>query len=340
MEKIKFCLVGCGRAGLVHAKNITQNISNAELTSIVDNNDDVLKKNGEELGVSKLFKELDDAISYDDFNAVVIGAPTFIHHDITVKCAAAKKHIFCEKPMCVTIEEAKNMIKTTEQNNVKLQIAFMRRFDPLFLQAKEIIDSGDLGEPIIIKSLARGPGLPAPWYYDISKSNGLLAEMCSHDFDSVRWLSGSEYKSIYAIAVNRKTSEIKKQYPDFYDSVVCSFQMEKDIIGSIDSTCPVGYGFDVRGEVVLTKGFISIGELKGEAFFSCGLNGILKSNTTKSWRNRFKESYMNEMNSFIDSILLDKKPEATGEDGLAAVEAVIAGNESIKKGIKINLKQN
>ena len=80
--------------------------------------------------------------------------------------------------------------------------------------------------------------------------------------------------------------------------------------------------------------------MKGEAFFSCGLNGILKNNTTKSLRNRFKESYMNEMNSFINSIILDKKPESTGEDGLAAVEAVIAGNESIKKGIKINLKQN
>jgi myo-inositol 2-dehydrogenase/D-chiro-inositol 1-dehydrogenase/scyllo-inositol 2-dehydrogenase (NAD+) len=300
-------------------------------------NEGQLKEKGEELGIHSLFTDIDDALSKDTFDAVVIGAPTFTHHFYAVKCANAKKHVFCEKPMSVTVDEAHEMIGSAEKNNVKLQIAFMRRFDPIFQNAKAVIDSGEFGDPIIIKSLARGPGLPAPWYYDISKSNGLLAEICSHDFDSVRWFSGSEYRRVYAEAVNRKTPEIKKEYPDFYDSVVCTFMMKNDVIGTIDSTCPADYGFDVRGEIVLTRGLIVLGEVKGEAVLTCDTRGVIEAKAFKSWRTRFKEAYIQEIGSFIDTVLRDGNPAVTGYDGLASVEAVVAANKSIKNGAPVEL---
>lgn len=339
MEKIRFVLIGAGRAGMVHAKNIVHNVQNAELNAIVENNEKLLEERGEELQIKNLFKDVDSALSQDLFDAVIIGTPTFTHRDFTVKCAQAKKHVFCEKPMALTELEADEMIKAAEENNVKLQIAFMKRFDSLFLNAKEIIDSGRLGDPIIIKSLARGPGLPASWYYDVSRSNGLLAEICSHEFDSARWLSGSDFKRIYAEAVNRKTPDIKKQYPDFYDSVVCTFKMKNEVIGTIDSTCPVDYGFDIRGEIVLTKGLIVIGEVKGEAILTCDVKGVLGGSAFRSWRNRFRDSYVAEIKSFIDAVMNDKTPLVTGADGLAAVEAVVAGNKSIKTCMPVELQQ-
>jgi len=335
MEKLRFCLIGAGRAGMVHAKNIVFNMPNAQLTAIVDMDQKQLKERGEELGVSNLFTSIDDALSGDLFDAAVIGAPTFTHHEYTVKCANAKKHVFCEKPMAVSGEEARGMIDAAKRNEVKLQIAFMRRFDALFQNAKDIIDSGNLGEPVIIKSLARGPGLPAPWYYDISRSNGLLAEVLSHDFDSTRWFSGSEYRRVFAEAVNRKTPDIKKQYPDFYDNVVCTVRMKNDIIGTFDSTCPADYGFDIRGEVVLTKGLIIIGEVKDQAILSCDVKGVIKGNAFKSWRTRFREAYIKEIKSFIDAVLNDTPPRVTGSDGLAAVEAVVAANKSVKTGMPV-----
>jgi myo-inositol 2-dehydrogenase/D-chiro-inositol 1-dehydrogenase/scyllo-inositol 2-dehydrogenase (NAD+) len=337
MDVLRFCLIGAGRAGMVHAHNIVHTVSNAELVAIVDLNERQLKEKGEELGVHSLYTDIDDALAHDVFDAVIIGAPTFTHHFYTVKCADAKKHVFCEKPMAVTVSEAREMIDVAEKNNMKLQIAFMRRFDSLFQNAKFVIDSGELGDPIIIKSLARGPGLPAPWYYDISKSNGLLAEICSHDFDSSRWFSGSEYRRVYAEAVNRKTPEIRKEYPDFYDNVVCSFRMKNDVIGTIDSTCPSDYGFDVRGEIVLTKGLIVIGEVQGEAVLTCDTKGVIGTRAFTSWRTRFKESYIKEIQSFIDVVLKDETPFVTGYDGLASVEAVVAANQSIKAGAPVEL---
>ena len=337
MEKIRFCLIGAGRAGMFHAYNIVHNIKSTELTSIVDSNKNVLKKKGKELNIKNLFDNIDDALSSNFFDAVVIVTPTFTHREITIKCAKANKHIFCEKPMSIKVDEAKDMIDTAEKNNVKLQIGFMRRFDPSFVHAKKIIESGELGEVMIIKSIGRGPGLPPPWAYNLAESNGMLGEVNSHDFDSTRWLSGSEYKKIYAEAVNKKVLKLKYEYPDFYDNVVCTIRFKNDVIGTIDGTCPVDYGYDARTEIVMTKGLISIGDVRGEALLTCDANGVIKESAFKSWRNRFKDAYINELIHFIECIREDETPLVNGYDGLAAVEAVTAANNSIKKGIPVEL---
>jgi myo-inositol 2-dehydrogenase/D-chiro-inositol 1-dehydrogenase/scyllo-inositol 2-dehydrogenase (NAD+) len=317
---------------MVHARNLAFNIKNADITAIVDSDGSVARERGEELGVGNLFTDLDEALAAGLFDAVVVVTPTFTHRDIVVKCAGEKKHVFCEKPMSIRADEAEAMIEATENNGVKLQIGFMRRFDPPFKHARNVIESGELGEVMIIKSVGRGPGLPPPWTYNVSESNGLLGEVNSHDFDSTRWLAGGEYTRIYAEAVNRKVPKLREQYPDFYDNVVCTVRFENDVIGTIDGTCPADYGYDARTEIVLTGGLISVGEVKGQAYFSCDVKGEIKENAWKSWRNRFKDAYLDEMKSFIHSVLEDKPTLVTGHDGLAAVRAVIAANRSLTTG--------
>jgi predicted dehydrogenase len=337
MDGVRFCLVGAGRAGMVHARNIAITIKNAYLTAIVDSNQDVVQARGEELGVSALFTSIDDALKEDCFDAVIVVTPTFTHQDIVVRCAEAKKHIFCEKPMAIFLHEAQEMNRATQRAAVKLQIGFMRRFDPTFIHAKKIIERGELGEPMIIKSVGRGPGLPPPWTYNVKDSNGLLGEVNSHDFDSTRWLAGAEYERVFAEASNRKTQDLLQEYPDFYDNVVCTVRFKNGVIGTIDGTCPADYGYDARTEIVLTGGLISIGETRATAFFSCDKNGVIQQSAHRSWRNRFEIAYLDEMKSFIRSILDDKTPLVTGEDGQAAVAAVVAANRSIREGVPVKI---
>jgi predicted dehydrogenase len=339
MNKVQFCLIGAGRAGMVHARNIAFNIKNAELTAIVDSERKVLDERGEELGVRNLFTDLGKALSSGLFEAVVIVTPTFTHRDIALRCAEAGRHIFCEKPMAIHTKDARDMIKAAEKEGVKLQIGFMRRFDHPFLQAKQMIVSGELGEVMLIKSVGRGPGLPPPWTYNVSESNGLLGEVNSHDFDSTRWLSGGEYRRVYAEAVNRKVTELRDRYPDFYDNAVCTVRFDNEVIGTIDGTCPAEYGYDARTEIVLTKGLISIGETRGEAFMSCDVKGVIREGAWRSWRNRFKDAYIDEMRSFIDCVLKNGEPVVSGYDGLAAVEAVVAANASLKRGTPVEILQ-
>jgi predicted dehydrogenase len=332
MEKIRFCLIGAGRAGMVHARNVAFNIKNADLAAIVDSNAEVLRQRGQELGVKELFTDLGEALGSGGFEAVIIVTPTFTHRDVVVACAQAGKHVFCEKPMSVRVEEARQMNQAVEKAGVKLQIGFMRRFDPPFLRAKKLIDSGELGEVMLIKSVGRGPGLPPPWSYDVRESNGLLGEVNSHDFDSTRWLAGGEYTRVYAEAVNRKVPELAREHPDFYDNAACTVRFSNQVIGTIDGTCPVGYGYDARTEIVLSQGLISIGETRSEAFFSCDLEGVIRQSAHKSWRGRFKEAYLEEMKSFVSSVLEDRPTRVTGADGQAAVAAVVAANESVRRG--------
>jgi myo-inositol 2-dehydrogenase/D-chiro-inositol 1-dehydrogenase/scyllo-inositol 2-dehydrogenase (NAD+) len=220
MEKVKFCLIGAGRAGMVHARNYEFEIANTEIVVVVDTNKKVAEEAAKELSANSFFIEFEEALSSEEFDAVCIGVPAFVHAEAVIKAAEAGKHIFCEKPLSSTLEEANQMEKAVRRNQVKFQIGFMRRFDQNFLKAKKIIEQGEIGTPILVKSVGRGPGLPPKWYCDIKRSNGLLAEVNSHDFDSMRWLIGSDYEQVYAIADNFKCPQYKVEYPDFYDTVV------------------------------------------------------------------------------------------------------------------------
>lgn len=339
METLRFCLIGAGRAGMVHARNLVHHIENARLAAIVDSDGKVLAERGEELGVKGLFTGLDEALGADLFDAVIIVTPTFTHRDLVVACARAGKHIFCEKPMSITVAEARDMNRAVREAGVKLQIGFMRRFDPPFVRARELIDEGSLGEVVIVKSVGRGPGLPPPWTYNVAESNGLLGEVNSHDFDSTRWLAGGEYRRVYAEAVNRKVQELKREHPDFYDNVVCAVRFHNQVLGTIDGTCPADYGYDARTEIVMTRGMLSVGETRGEALFSCDVHGTIRQQAFKSWRNRFRDAYVEEVRSFIDCVLNDREPRVTGLDGQAAVAAVVAANRSIREGAPVELEE-
>jgi myo-inositol 2-dehydrogenase/D-chiro-inositol 1-dehydrogenase/scyllo-inositol 2-dehydrogenase (NAD+) len=339
MDELRFCLIGAGRAGMVHARNLVHHIKGARLTAIVDSDEKVLAERGEELGVEGLYAGLDDALGADLFDAAVIVTPTFSHRDMVAACARAGKHVFCEKPMSITVDQARDMNRAVREAGVKLQIGFMRRFDPPFVRARELIEEGSLGEVVIIKSVGRGPGLPPPWTYDVSESNGLLGEVNSHDFDSTRWLAGGEYRRVYAEAVNRKVPDLKREHPDFYDNVVCAVRFHNQVLATIDGTCPADYGYDARTEIVMTGGMISVGETRGEALFSCDVHGTVRQRAFKSWRNRFKEAYIEEMRSFIDCVVHDREPRVTGRDGQAAVAVVVAANRSIRAGVPVELEE-
>ena len=226
MEKVRFCLVGTGRAGMVHAGNILQRVRKAELVSLVDTNHQSLENGGKALGIRNLYSDYKEALSRDDADAAIIVTPTFTHQEIACFAAENKKHVFLEKPMALSVVECDRINDAIKKNDLKLQLGFMRRFDAAFIRAKEILDSGEMGRVMIIKSTGRGPGLPPVWALDTSRSNGMLSEVNSHDIDSLRWFTESDFNQVFAIAGNYRCPEAKLEFPDFYDNVslISSFQ--------------------------------------------------------------------------------------------------------------------
>ena len=332
MECIRICLVGAGRAGMVHGINFAYNVPGARVVAVVDEDAGAREAAARELEAGMHFASLAEALARLEFEAVCIATPTFTHRELVVEAARAGKHVLCEKPIAITPDEAVEMIRAAKSAGVAFQIGFMRRFDEEFVEAKALIEQGAIGEPVFIRSTTRGPGLPPRWAWDTAKSNGMLAEVNSHDFDCVRWLAGSEYRRIFAQAKACKAEEPRRSHPDFYDAAVVSVELENDVLGAIDGACPVDYGYDARVEVLGTEGMLSVGETAQGTVVRVGRDGRILRHAFQSWRNRFRTGYLNEDREFVECIRSGRTPKVTGVDGLRALEAVLAAVRSIASG--------
>lgn len=336
-SEVGVAIIGAGRAGRIHAVNFRKSVPYARLEAVVDPNRAVAEEAAKELGIDKVYADYREALADDRIHAVVVVTPTAYHREIVVAAARAGKHVLCEKPMAMDERECDEMIAACAQAGVKLQLAFMRRFDESFREAKRVIDEGAIGEVVLVKSLTRGPSTPQPWMYDLKKSNGPLAEVSSHDIDALRWFAGSEITELYAAGGNYRCPDIRDAYPDFYDNVTMTVKFRDGKTGSIDGAMGVQYGYDSRVEILGTEGVIFLGQTHERTIVTADRSKTLTRPFMNSWRSLFKEAYLAEDTDFIACILEDRPPRVTGHDGKMAVKVVEAGNRSLTGGAVVRL---
>ena len=327
-DKIRVCLIGCGRAGMIHARSYAGQVKRAELIALCDSTEEGIKAARKEIAVKYVYTDYRDAKENEEIDAVVVVTPTQFHRDIVVAAAQAGKHIFCEKPMASTPEECDEMIEVCRKNHVKLQMGFMRRFDKNFRRGKEIVESGAVGRVAMLKSNTYGPSEPKEWMYDIRKNQGPIGEVNSHDLDIVRWYAESEPKKIYAVGNNFRSPEKAEDYPDYYDSCSLTVEFENGVIGVITGAQYVQYGYDARTEILGTDGIVKIGTQNANSVETVTKDMKIHGDSMDSWRTLFKDAYVAEAQAFIDSIIEDTEPAVTGLDGKMALLMVNAGLKS------------
>jgi myo-inositol 2-dehydrogenase/D-chiro-inositol 1-dehydrogenase/scyllo-inositol 2-dehydrogenase (NAD+) len=240
--------------------------------------------------------------------------------------------------MAMNSAECDAMIAAAENAGIVFQIGFMRRFDESFRAAHERVQAGEIGNVVLVKSCTHGPSYPKPWMFDLAQSNGPLAEVCSHDIDTVRWFTGSEFAEVYAIAGNYRTPEARASYPDFYDQVLLSARFANGSQGCITGAQGVQYAYDSRVEIIGTHGLISIGGLNAGTTIVCTREKELRRPAVVSWTGLYRDAYLAEDFEFITAIREGRPTRVTGRDGRAAVAVVNAGNRSIieRKPISLN----
>ena len=322
-------IIGSGRAGMIHARNFARLVPGAGVVAVADAVEETRRDAASELGAVKAYADYRDLLGETSVRGVVIAAPTAMHRDIAVAAAEAGKHIFCEKPMAMNVAECDEMIAAAAQAGVVLQIGFMRRFDGSFRMAHERVLAGEIGEVVLVKSCTHGPTYPKPWMFDLAQSNGPLAEVCSHDIDTLRWFTGSDFTEVYAIAGNYRTPMAAEAFPDFYDQVLLSARFANGAQGSITGAQGVQYAYDSRVEILGTHGLISIGSLKAGHTVICTRDKELRQPSVVSWTHLYRDAYLAEAIEFITAIREGRPAAVTGSDGRAAVAVVNAGNRSI-----------
>jgi myo-inositol 2-dehydrogenase/D-chiro-inositol 1-dehydrogenase/scyllo-inositol 2-dehydrogenase (NAD+) len=339
-KQIKICMIGAGRVGKNHSRAITQHIASASIVALVDPMEAVRQDTAAEFGIENAYASLEEALEKTEFDAVVITTPTPTHLPLAAQAADHGKAVFLEKPMALNLEECDKIMEAANRNKVILQLGFMRRFDPEFMAAAERIAGGEIGEPMMIKSNTHGPGLPPPWARDLRTSNGMLAEVNSHDWDTTRWLMNSNHERVYTEVANFKGAANNVDTPNFYDNVLVNLKFESGGLGLISGVCPCGYGYDARAEIIGEKGIMQIGTLNGQAVVVCtNRDQGLITPIVRTWPERFAWAYINELRHFTECVRDDRAPKVGGEDGRWAVAGVLAGTKSFLEERPVYLKE-
>lgn len=336
----RICMIGAGRVGRLHTKNISEHLGHrARVTALVDPDAATAQTLARDYGIDAVHGSLGEALTAGSFDGVVITTPTFTHHPLALEALDAGLHVHLEKPMAMNLQECREINAAVERAGVALQLGFMRRFDQDFIAAADLLRSGDVGEPMIVKSLTHGPGLPPPWANDIVTSNGMLAEVNSHDLDTVSWFTNSEPVDISARVANFKGADRGVTTQHFYDTLLATVTFESGAIASIAGVCPVDYGYDARVEVTCTAGMIEVGRTgpAGLATIAAG-SGSRNEPVFRSWRDRFAQAYVQEMLEFVDA--MDGAQVRVGAaDGTRAVALVLAGTRSILESRTVRLAE-
>lgn len=335
MKPIKVGIIGAGRIGRLHAANLVQRVPEAEVVAIADVVVEAAKSCARELGIPQAYGDPSSIFEDPKVEAVLICSSTDTHAEFIERAAAAKKHIFCEKPIALDLAAIDQALSAVARAGVVLQIGFNRRFDPSFAEAKRLVAEGKIGRPHLLKITSRDPA-PPPLEY-IKVSGGIFLDMTIHDFDMARFLMGEEVTEVYAtgaVLVDPKIGELGD-----IDTAVATLRFESGAIGVIDNSRRAVYGYDQRAEVFGEQGMVRVENPKPHQALLSTTAGDQAPPLLHFFMERYTESYVRELSAFIAAIREGKEPLVTGWDGKVPVVMGYAAKRSLAEGRPVRLSE-
>ena len=334
MKKLNVGIIGAGRIGQVHAKSITYHIPQAKIVAISDIYYEGAKRVAESLGIPNAYEDYHEILNNPEIDAVLICSSTDTHADIAVEAAEAGKHIFCEKPVDLTVAKIKKVIAAVEKAGVKLQIGFNRRYDHNFAEIKRLANDGKLGKLQTIKITSRDPEPPSIDYVKVS--GGIFLDMTVHDFDMARFIGG-EVEEVYANAAVTVDEAIGEAGD--VDTALIALKFKNGAIGVIDNCRKACYGYDQRLEVFGTGGQASAANDTPTNVSYINEKGNMTDKPLYFFLERYMQSFTDEMTEFINAVQNDVLTKTTVNDGLEALRLGLAAKLSVKEHRPVKLSE-
>ncbi len=324
MKKLKLGVIGTGRIGKVHIATLVQSVAQAEVVAVADINLKGAQEVAASFGITTVFTNYQDVINHPDVEAVVICSPTDTHAQYIIEIAQAGKHIFCEKPVDLSLEVIQGALEAVKKAGVKLMVGFNRRFDPNFIKIKQLVEAGNIGDPHILKITSRDPAPPPAEYSAVS--GGMFMDMTIHDFDMARYIVGSEVTEVYTNAAVLVDPAIGAAGD--VDTAIITLTFANGAMGVIDNSRKAVYGYDQRIEIFGSKGMASADNNYPENHRFFGADGVHGSLPLNFFMERYLESYANEMKIFCTAVVNNLSLPVTGIDGLQSVAIALAAKKS------------
>ncbi|KAL4150820.1 hypothetical protein PRNP1_010217 [Phytophthora ramorum] len=320
-------IVGAGRIGQVHARGVQRTSAVVHTIQLPARETEPhrAEKIAKSFGIPNWTNDASEIFCDPEIDAVVICSPTDKHAEQIIEAAKNKKHIFCEKPVDLSLEVVNKAIKAADDAGVKLMIGFQRRFDANFARIKQAIDRDEIGKVNMLRITSRDPGAPPIEYVKVS--GGLFRDMTIHDFDMARFLVGDEVDEVYAMA--------QSVNPDIaaagdIDTAVVLLKFRNGVICYIENSREAAYGYDQRVEALGSKGSVACGNnYPNQVVVSTG-ESVRRDLPLNFFLERYMDAYVAEMEAFIRVCTTDgASVPVGGDDGREALLLALAANKSL-----------
>ncbi|KXK22023.1 MAG: inositol 2-dehydrogenase [Chloroflexi bacterium OLB15] len=321
---LNVAIIGAGRIGRLHAENLCYRIPQTQVVGIADVQISAAEETAARLNIPFTTADYRELLAKPNVDVVVICSATDTHTEIIIESAKAGKQIFCEKPIDLSLSKIDAALEAVDKAGVKMQIGFNRRFDPNFRRVRTAIERGEMGTPHRLHIISRDPA-PPPLSY-VKVSGGMFVDMTIHDFDMARYLIGSEVEEIYTLAGVMVDPAIGAAGD--VDSALVTLKFANGVIGSIDNSRQAVYGYDQRVEVFGSGGKIETDNNYPNAAHISTAQNVYRDLPLNFFLERYSESYVSEILSFVDALEHDKPVSVGGIDGRQAVVMGMAARKS------------
>jgi myo-inositol 2-dehydrogenase/D-chiro-inositol 1-dehydrogenase len=341
----KVAILGAGFIADIHLESFARFVPDAQITAVFSRTAEHAREVATHWGIPQWFTDVDELIAKADCEVVDICLPNFLHHRVTVAAARAGKHVIIEKPLCVTLEEADDMIAVCREHGRKLMYAEELCFAPKYERVRHLVKEGAVGDIYMLKQLEKHSGPHSDWFYNVDQSGGgVLMDMGCHAFGWFRWILGGApvVRSVWAtMDTVRHQARTRGE-----DNSVCIVEFESGVIGLAEDSWAKPGGMDDRIEVYGSKGVSFADLFRGNAASTYSEEGYNyaaeKAGSTRGWtftifEEVFNQGYPHELQHFIRCVRENETPLITGEDGRAVLEMMYAAYASARSGAKVAL---
>ena len=345
MPPTKVAMLGAGFIADIHLESFARFVPDAQITAIFSRTAEHAERVARHWSIPQWFTDVDELIAKADCEVVDICLPNFLHHRVAVAAARAGKHVIIEKPLCVTLEEADDMIAVCREHGRKLMYAEELCFAPKYERVRHLVKEGAVGDIYMLKQLEKHSGPHSDWFWNVDQSGGgVLMDMGCHAFGWFRWMLGGSpvVKSVWATMDTVRHKERTRGE----DNTICVVEFEHGVIGLAEDSWAKPGGMDDRIEVYGSKGVSFADLFRGNSASTYSEEGYNyaaeKAGTTQGWtytifEEVFNQGYPHELQHFITCVREDRQPLVTGEDGRAVLEIIYAAYASARTGAKIPL---
>jgi myo-inositol 2-dehydrogenase/D-chiro-inositol 1-dehydrogenase len=324
---------GAGRIGRIHASNLAA-LPGVQLQAICDPSAEAASDLAQSLGAK--VSTIEAVLADKQIDAIAICSPTTTHSDLITRAAAAGKHIFCEKPVDLSVPRAQACAEAVKAAGVACMIGFQRRFDPTFNEASRRLAAGDIGNAEMLIITSRDPGAPPAEY--IKESGGIFRDMLIHDLDVFRWiLCADGDEAAWLSAAGSVLTDPAIAALGDYDSTAVTIRTRKGRLCQINTSRRAAYGYDQRFEVLGSQGLLQCGNQTPTGVVQSDAKGVHSDKPEAFFLQRYAAAYRLEIEHFFETLQSGGTFRTTVADGVAAQKLADAATQSCQSGQPVAL---